>query len=347
MTGRDVVLACLRGEAAERPAVLCPGGMMSMAVTEVMDSARAPWPAAHSDASLMVALAAAMHEASGFDNVAAPFCMTVEAEAFGAQIGMGDRTSQPRVLAPVLPDDGGGALPQPDWRAGRAGVLLDALRALAGRCPDAAVIGNLVGPFSLLSMLADPLMALRWTRRRPELAAGHLEAITAHLERFAAEQVGAGAHAVCIADPTATGEILGGELFRRFALPYLNRLARSVRQAGAPAIVHICGDVAGLGAELLALEADAVSFDSMVDLRSIAARRPPWQVMGNVSAFLLERGPADRVGRRCRRLVQSGVRLLAPACGLVPTTPVAHLRAMRRAAGPDPASRCAGPAARL
>ena len=332
MTGRDVVLACLRGEPAQRPAVLCPGGMMSMAVTEVMDAASAPWPAAHSDVSLMVALAAAMHTASGFDNVAAPFCMTVEAEAFGAQVAMGDRTSQPRVLMPVLPDDGSGALPEPDWHAGRAGVLLEALHTLAERCPDAAVIGNLVGPFSLLGMLADPLMVLRWTRRRPEMAAGHLEAITGHMEHFAAEQVRAGAHAICIADPTATGEILGGALFRRFALPYVNRLVRSVHEAGAPAIVHICGDVARLGDELLALEADAVSFDSMVDLRAMAARRPPWRVMGNVSAFLLERGPADRVERQCRQLAGSGVRLLAPACGLVPTTPVAHLLAMRRAA---------------
>jgi MtaA/CmuA family methyltransferase len=330
MTGRDVVMACLRGEATDRAAVLCPGGMMSMAVLEVMDAAGAGWPAVHSEAEGMARLAAAMREATGFDNVAAPFCMAVEAEAFGAEVDMGDRTRQPHVVRPVLPDDGSGRLPEPDMRAGRAGVLLDALRLLRRRCPDAAVIGNVVGPFSLLAMLADPLMVLRWTRRRPELVDGYLEAVSAHLERFAADQVQAGADVVCIADPTATGEILGGALFARFALPWLNRLARSIRAAGGGVIVHICGDAARLRDGLNELEADAVSVDSVVDLRALAAGRPPWRVMGNVDAFALERGPADRIERRCRRLAEAGVRLIAPACGLVPTTPVAHLAAMVR-----------------
>ena len=330
MTDREVVMACLRGEPAGRPAVLCPGGMMSMAVTEVMDAAGAAWPAVHSDAEGMARLAAAMREATGFDNVAAPFCMTVEAEAFGAEVDMGDRTAQPHVVAPVLADDGSGRLPEADLRAGRAGVLLSALGELRRRCPDAAVIGNIVGPFSLLAMLADPLMVLRWTRRRPDLVEGYLDALTARLERFAVDQVEAGADAVCIADPTATGEILGGVLFERLALPCLNRLARRVRAAGAAAIVHICGDVARLRDALGALEVDAVSVDSMVDLPGLAAERPPWRVMGNVSAFALERGPAERIEGGSRRLAAAGVRLIAPACGLVPTTPVAHLRAMRR-----------------
>jgi len=56
--------------------------------------------------------------------------------------------------------------------------------------------------------------------------------------------------------------------------------------------------------------------------------------MGNVSAFLLKEGPPDRIIGRCRRLVAGGVRLLAPACGIIPTTPLAHLRAMRRAVEP-------------
>jgi [methyl-Co(III) methanol-specific corrinoid protein]:coenzyme M methyltransferase len=56
--------------------------------------------------------------------------------------------------------------------------------------------------------------------------------------------------------------------------------------------------------------------------------------MGNVDTFLLERGPAASVLKSSRRLLDGGVKLLAPACGVVPTTPVSHLRAMRDAAGP-------------
>ncbi len=88
--------------------------------------------------------------------------------------------------------------------------------------------------------------------------------------------------------------------------------------------------MAGLRGALGTLEADAVSFDSMVDLSALVADDLPWRVMGNVNAFALERSPVDRIERGSRRLAAAGVRLIAPACGVVPTTPVAHLRAMRR-----------------
>lgn len=333
MNAREVVLESLRGHVAPRPAVLCPGGMMSMAVVEVMEAAGAPWPLAHSDRDAMLRLALAMQEATGFDNVAMPFCMTVEAEAYGADVNLGGLESQPRIRGAVLPPDGSGGLRRPDLDSGRSAVLCAALSRARRAHPDVGLLGNLVGPFSLLGMLADPLMVLRWTRRQPELVHGYLEQLSAELARFGMRQVEAGADAVCIAEPTATGEILGGDLFRSVALPHLNCLANGLRRAGAPVIVHICGDVRRIRGELLALRADALSFDAMVDVRALAASEPPWQVMGNVSAFLLKSGPAAAIRDHVRRLAEGGIRLLAPACGVIPTTPVEHLRAMREAVG--------------
>jgi MtaA/CmuA family methyltransferase len=332
MTPRETLIETLAGRPAGRAAVLCPGGMMSLAVTEVMASSGAGWPEAHTSAAGMLGLALAMQDATGFDNVALPFCMTVEAEALGASIDLGDRTRQPRARGPVLAADGSGDLPRPDWRGGRAGELLDALAAARRRRPDVAVIGNLVGPFSLLGMLADPLMVLRGTRRNPEAVARRLAELTAHLAEFGRLQAAAGADAVCIAEPTATGEILGGRLFRACVLPHLDRLVREIRAAGARVIVHICGRIDALETELAELPAEAVSFDSVADILAVRAAGPPWQVMGNLSPFLLEKGPAEAVWRRSRQLIDGGVRLLAPACGVIPTTPVAHLLALRAAA---------------
>ncbi len=324
----SILLKALRGETCPRPAVVCPGGMMSFAVKDVLSAEGLHLVDAHAEASAMARLAVAMRRATGFDNVGMPFCMTVEAEAYGATVDLGDDLTQPKVRGAVLAADGSGKLRRPRWTSGRAGVLLKAL-ALAKRLePAAPVVGNLVGPFSLLAMLADPLMVLRWTRRKPELVAGYLDRITRGLARFGAMQLKAGADVLCIAEPTATGEILGGELFARFSQPYLARLVEALCAKGVPVIVHICGEVRAIERELFALKPDAMSFDSMVNLARLAAMKPPWLVMGNVDAFLLEAGPADRVKRRSRALVQGGVRLLAPACGVVPTTPASHLRAM-------------------
>ena len=71
--------------------------------------------------------------------------------------------------------------------------------------------------------------------------------------------------------------------------------------------------------------------DRLVDLSALLAKNPPWQVMGNVNCFVLHEGPADLVARYCERLAAGGIRLISPACGIVPTTPVSHLRAMGQA----------------
>ncbi len=305
---------------------------MSMAVTEVMASSGAAWPEAHRKATAMTCLALAMQESIGFDNVAMPFCMTVEAEAFGAAVDMGSVTTQPRARGTVLPTDGAGDLPLPDWRTGRAAVLLEAMAQVRAARPDVPIIGNLVGPFSLLGTLADPLQVLRWTRKTPALVDRHMARLAGHLAEFGRLQVAAGAEVVCIADPTATGEILGSALFRACVLPHLVRLVQALKEAGARVIVHICGRVDAIGAELRDVPAHAVSFDSAADILAIREGGPPWQVMGNLSAIMLERGPEEPIWRRSRQLIAGGVRLVAPACGVIPTTPAAHLRAMRVAA---------------
>ena len=332
MTSRERVRAILEGKESDRAAVVCPGGMMSLAVTEVMDATGMSWPRAHAEGETMKGLSLAMQEATGFDNLAAPFCMTVEAEAYGAEVELGDRTRHPRVKRSIMQAGETGRLPTPRFEEGRARTLVEVIRELRKERPDLAVVGNVVGPFSLLGSLWDALTLLKAARRRPETVEGPLDEVTEELAGFAARQVEAGADAVCIAEPTATGEILGGELFGRLVSPRLGRIARRVREAGGKVIVHICGDARGTMGELARLEAEAVSFDSMVDIVGVAGSGMGWQAMGNVDAFLLERGPEEVIRRRCEGLRKGGVRLIAPACGVVTTTPVRHLRAMRRSA---------------
>ncbi len=332
MTPRDRLRRLLRGEEADRPAVLCPGGMMSMAVTEVMAAEDARWPESNFEPDRMRRLALAMQRETGFDSVALPFCMTVEAEAYGATIDPGNEVTQPKVKGALLPADGAGDLPEPDFASGRAGIVAGELRRVRDECPDLAVIGNVVGPLSLLGMLADPLQMLRWVRKRPDVLHRHLQALTGHLVEFGRRQVEAGVDAVCIADPTATGEILGGPGFAEFALPYLARLASNIRDSSASVMLHICGDVRHIMSQLRRLRPDAMSFDSVVDLVALRRTDPPWQVMGNLSPFLLEAGPVDLIRAQCRVLRDGGVPLIAPACGVVPTTPLAHLRAVSAAA---------------
>ena len=89
-TPANLLAGTLHGEKSYRPPCICPGGMMNMLTTEAMDLCHTYWPEAHSDPSLMARLAAAPFSAGLFDNIGVPFCMTVEAEAMGSAVDLGN-----------------------------------------------------------------------------------------------------------------------------------------------------------------------------------------------------------------------------------------------------------------
>ena len=333
MTQKQRLLAALRRETVDRPPLVCPGGMMSLAIGEAMDASGCAWPRAHVDADAMAGLALAMYDLGGIEDLAVPFCMTVEAEALGAQVELGDRLTQPRILqepyrsaAEVL------ALDLPEIASSpRAQAVLAAMRKLTWERPEAPVIGNLTGPVSLLASLVQPDLLLREMLRRPGDSVRALEVLTDRLAQFGAAQIEAGAEVIAIADPTATGEILGPRLFGELAVPPLARLTAALHEHGALVIVHICGRVQTIVGHLAAIGADAISVDDMVKLSSLREHLPDTAIMGNLSTFVLQDGPVEKIRLWVERIGRVQADIIAPACAVVPDTPLAHVQALAEA----------------
>lgn len=339
MNQKERLLGVLAGDGVDRPPFICPGGMMTMVVTEVMERMECYLPQAHTDAEQMARLTLAAHRLAGIENTGVPFCMTIEAEAMGAEVGLGSLESEPRVTAYAM--EGMTELDRLvpfDPSAGRAMVCAEAIRMLQESAPHLPVIANLSGPISLATSLIDPLIYYRAMRK--DRAATHL--LTRHcteaLKTFGSALIEAGADVICIADPSATGEIIGRDAFAEFAVPYLNDLTGYFRERfGVPTIVHICGNVKSLGSALSSLSAAAVSVDSMVGIGALRELAPWTATMGNISTFMLERGEPEQLSKAARRCLAEGVGILAPACGISPRTPIANILAVAsEVAGSEP-----------
>lgn len=333
MSERERLLRVLRGERVDRPPVICPGGMMTMASREVMRETGCVWPGAHRDPHRMATLALAMRAATGFENVGIPFCMTVEAEAWGGEVEDGDEVTPPWVRAyPLESVRQWSKLQALDpGRDGRLPVILECTRLVRAEASGAPVIGNLVGPLSLATSLLDAMELYRSLRKEPDSVRALLGLLTESEIRYGEALCDAGADVIVVADPAATGEILGPAHFREIALPYLRGIVRAIHARGTPTIVHICGNARPIFEPLRELEADAISVDSVVAVRDVVRAMPGTRMMGNVSTQLLEGGPVGHVRDAARSALAAGVAILAPACGVSATTPVAHLRGMSRA----------------
>lgn len=307
---------------------------MSMVVTEVMERIGIYWPEAHVDAQKMADLTLAAHRLAGVENAGVPFCMTVEAEAIGSSVSLGSKDGEPRVVGYAMKRlSDVDRLSELDPDRSRAMVAIEAVRLLKEREPKVPIIANLTGPISLATSLLDPLVFYRALRRDKSGAAALLDAATSAAIVFGNRLLEAGADAVCIADPSATGEIIGRDAFEEFAMPRINKLAEHFRnQHGVPVIVHICGNVRSLGDSLADISAEVISVDSVVSITALKELAERKVLMGNISTYLLERGNAAQVMRAGLNRIRGGIDILAPACGISPRTPIANIRSLSDAA---------------
>lgn len=212
--------------------------------------------------------------------------------------------------------------------AGRIHAVAEAGHLLSKANPDVPVIGSITGPVSTAASLVDPMTFLKELHKRREQSHRVMDYVSDFLIAFARLLVENGATAICIGDPTATGEILGPRLFEEYAVTYLNKVIDGIHATGVPVLVHICGEMKAVKPSIPKLHCDAISTDAFVNLRLLKEEYPQLTTMGNLSTFLLELGEPDKVSRQTANLIKDGINIISPACGLSTSSSIRNIQAM-------------------
>jgi MtaA/CmuA family methyltransferase len=324
------LLDTLAKKQVDRPPVICTGGMMNAAIVDVMTKTGNTLPEAHFEGGRMADLATDIHNETGFENIGIPFCMTVEAEVLGSEVDFGSLACEPKIARELFSSTKDVVFR--DIRsmldAGRISEVAGAAERLLRRHPYQPVIGSLTGPVSTAASLVDPMQFLKELRKERESAHRVLEYVSNFLIAYARILVDSGATAICIGDPTATGEILGPRMFDEYAVTYLNKVIDGIHAAGVPVLVHICGEMKAVKSSIPLLHSDAISTDAFVNLKLLKQEYPQLTTMGNLSTILLESGDPEKVARRTESLVREGIDIISPACGLSTSTSLDTIRAM-------------------
>lgn len=330
LSPKERLLRVLERKPVDRPPVICTGGMMNSAIVDVMTKTGHTLPQAHFTANSMAVLAGDVQRETGFENIGIPFCMTVEAEVLGSDIDFGSLSCEPKIarerfasVKDVVQRDPSALLDQ-----GRIREVADAACLLSKNHPEQPVIGSITGPISTAASIVDPIRFLKELRKEREEAHRVVHYVADFLILFARTLVESGATAICIGDPTATGEILGPRMFDEYAVTYLNKLIDGIHASGVPVIVHICGEMKMVKPSLPQLRSDAISTDAFVNLKLLKEEYPHLTTMGNLSTILLETGDPDKIAGRTETLVRDGIDIISPACGLSTSTTLTAIRAM-------------------
>jgi [methyl-Co(III) methanol-specific corrinoid protein]:coenzyme M methyltransferase len=329
MTPKERFMAALSGEKLDRPAVGCTTQSVTV---DQMDAVGVRWPEAHSDAKMMAALGAAGAKVFGFENVRIPFCLTVEAEIFGAKVDMGKRDRTPMIKNHVFDPKDTPAYPEDFLGMERVRTVLEAVRILkdqvgnelpivVGTAGPTTIAGHLIGTESMLMMMLT----------QPDTVHKFLKASCAMEKQYIQALVAAGADVIAMSDPNASSDMLSVPMFDTFARPYIKEAWAEVK--GAKKILHICGNTTKMLDHMIATGADGLSIEEKVDpakaVQIVNGRAALVGNMGVVQPLLM--GTPEECTAVALKIKEAGFNIIAPGCGLAARVPKANIEAMVKA----------------
>lgn len=329
VSGKELVLKVLAGGKGHRPPVFSAD---QSATYELMERVSAYWPEANADAKGMATLAAAAHTVLGFDAVRIPFDQTIEAEALGSAIKEGGRENLPSIAHHRYKIGEPPEFPEDFLKRGRIPVLIEAVKILKDTVGDkAAVIGGIIGPFSIAGNIVDISELLAACMLDPGSVTPYIEIGEKAGTMLGRALIAAGADVVCIEDMMASLDLISPSIYRNMVWSWEKKQLQQLQDV--PTILHVCGQVDTVITDLASTGATALSLDTKVAIKTVkttlarAGKKIP--LIGGIDCIntLLPKGPED-VEEEVLDAIDDGYDMIAPSCSIPPATPTENLLAM-------------------
>lgn len=287
----------------------------SVVMTDIMEASKTYLPEAHQDPRMMASLAGAAHEYAGLVTVNVPFDLTVEAEALGCEVDLGDALTPPRIKKSPYEDSKELQISEDFMKRGRIPVVLSSIEFLKKMYQTRVlVVSSITGPFTIASFLK--------IRCKPEDAYNVLDLISDVCVEYGRELLFAGADVITVREPASWMLTLEG--FKNLVKPYLEKF--SSKLPGLK-VLHTCGDTRQILSEMINCGFNALSLN--IDIKS--AREIVGKdvvLVGGVPPAALERGTFRDLQRAAAEAITHGVNVLAPGCDLSLRTPLENLRSL-------------------
>ena len=261
--------------------------------------------------------------------------LTVEAEAFGAQVVF-EENSIPTVIGRLVSDyESVSALEIPTLDRGRVSEYLKADILIAKNITDKPVYAGCVGPFSLAGRLFDLSEMMMAMYIEPETVSLLLEKCTAFLVEYIKAIKATGVDGVFVAEPAAG--LTSGEDCSAFSSKYVKRMVEAVQDESFTLILHNCGNTGHCTSAMVETGAGGLHFGNKVDMVDALEACPLDRLaMGNIDPVgIMKMSSPSELKNSVRELLvrTSGYPnfILSTGCDVPPGVPEENIRAFYEA----------------
>lgn len=294
----------------------------------------------------------ALHERFRTDVLLTCMDLSVEAEAFGAELHPASDDEVPSVAGRRITSPAEAAsLAAPEVGAARTALQVKVVQGLSRAAPGRLILAGVTGPFSLAARLLGVSEALVLTLQEPALVHQATERGTRFLAQYLKALKDSGAGGVFLAEPTSG--LLSPKGLATFSTPYLRELIKAVEAPDFTLVVHNCAARAVHLPAIIQSGAAALHFGAPMDLGAalnqvsegtlVAGNLDPTSVFQADSPDQVTAAVHQHLGRFSSRPNF----LLSSGCDLPRQTPLVNLEsffdAARSAGRPQPPT--AGPQA--
>lgn len=207
--------------------------------------------------------------------------LTVEAEAFGAEIVFPE-DEVPSVVGRLVSDYASVQdLQIPPLDKGRLPEYLKANRLTAKYLQGKPLFGGCIGPYSLAGRLYDMTELMMAAYTEPETATLLLEKCTKFIINYCKAIKEAGANGVIIAEPAAG--LLSNEDCLSYSSHYVQQIVNAIQDEYFMVVLHNCGNTGHCTQAMLQTGAMACHFGNKIDIMDVLKEAPSdiW-IMGNL-----------------------------------------------------------------
>lgn len=263
--------------------------------------------------------------------------LSVEAEAFGAQISIPDDEVPTVIGSMIKTADDADSLAVPAATSGRTGLYVKAIEKAMKLIDDRPVFAGVIGPFSLAGRLMEMTEIMVNCYDDPDMVHTTLAKTAEFIGNYIREYKKAGVNGVVMAEPAAG--LLSPDLCEEFSSRYVKKIVDAVRDDDFVFIYHNCGNTVPLIDSLLGIKADGYHLGNAIDIEDALKAVPSdVLVMGNIDpagAFRLGtpetmRAETTALLERCSKYPNFSI---SSGCDIPPLTPWENIDAFFKAIG--------------
>jgi [methyl-Co(III) methanol-specific corrinoid protein]:coenzyme M methyltransferase len=264
----------------------------------------------------------------------------------GCKVNLGSEDKTPLVMESPFQNASDIKIPTDFLHNGRIPVVLEALKKLKEKYGDTLpIIVGITGPFTLTGHLLGVEKMVRYMRTKPyEIESALDKALDVSMEYVnALSEIGP--DIICVAEPTSATELINPLQFKTIVKPRLEDLSREIN---TKKVLHICGSAEPILKDMASIGYDGLSVEEKVDVKwakeelkgggkimrvggrimTMGGEKSP-KLIGNISSSqTLFRDSPDEVKKKVKDVLESGIDILAPSCGLAPRSPLENIKAM-------------------